>query len=83
MCHWWPNHVEIKEASKIAKVANASGNYNEQYSRKKQYQVYNFPWREKQDLRQNFIEMVKSDLKVTLEDRDIVAIHRLPADQVR
>ncbi|VDI70471.1 Hypothetical predicted protein [Mytilus galloprovincialis] len=36
---------------------------------------------EQQDLRQDFIQMVKSDLNITLHDRDIVAIHRLPAQR--
>lgn len=74
---------ELKETTKIAKVANSSSNYNEQYSRKNNIKVYNFPWHEKQDLRKDFIEMAKSELNVTLEERDIVAIHRLPADPVR
>ncbi|CAG2206488.1 unnamed protein product [Mytilus edulis] len=43
--------------------------------------VFNFPWKEQQDLRQDFIQMVKSDLNITLHDRDIVAIHRLPAQR--
>ena len=57
-----------------------SSNYNEQYSRKNNIKVFNFPRREKQNLRQDFINLVKGDLNVTLEERDVVAIHRLPAE---
>ena len=42
--------------------------------------MFNFPRREKQNLRQDFINLVKRDLNVTLEERDVVAIHRLPAE---
>ncbi|CAC5403218.1 unnamed protein product [Mytilus coruscus] len=72
---------ELSKTTEIAKVANISSNYNEQYSRKNNIKVYNFPWKEQQDLRQEFIQMVKSDLNITLHDRDIVAIHRLPAQR--
>jgi hypothetical protein len=57
-----------------------SSNYNEQYSRKNNIKVFNFHRREKQNLRQDFINLVKGDLNVTLEERDVVAIHRLPAE---
>ena len=42
--------------------------------------MFNFPRREKQNLRQDFIDLVKRDLNVTLEERDVVTIHRLPAE---
>jgi hypothetical protein len=57
-----------------------SSNYNEQYLRKNSIKVFNFPRREKQNLRQDFINLVKRDLNVILEERDVVAIHRLPAE---
>ena len=71
---------EFSETVKVAKRANMSSNYNEQYSRKHNIKVFNFPWREKQNLCQDFINLVKRDLNVTLEERDVVAIHRLPAE---
>lgn len=70
---------ELSNTTKIARNADLSSNYNEQYSRKNNIKVFNFPKKENQDLRKDFIEMAKKDLNVTLEDRDIVAIHRLPA----
>ena len=71
---------EFSETVQVAKQANMSSNYNEQYSRKNNIKVFNFPRREKQNLRQDFINLVKRDLNVTLEERDVVAIHRLPAE---
>jgi hypothetical protein len=37
--------------------------------------------RDKQNRREDFIELVKKDLNVDLELRDVVAIHRLPSDR--
>jgi alpha-galactosidase len=71
---------EFSETVQVAKQANMSSNYNEQYSRKNNIKVFNFPRREKQNLRQDFINLVKRDLNVTLEEMDVVAIHRLPAE---
>ena len=48
--------------------------------RKNNIKVFNFARREKQNLRQDFINLVKRDLNVTLKERDVVAIHRLPAE---
>ena len=72
---------DLAETSRVTKLANISSNYNEQYSRKNNIKVFNFPRREKQNLRQDFIDIVKRDLDVSLEARDVVAIHRLPSEQ--
>jgi hypothetical protein len=40
--------------------------------------VFTFP---KQNLREDFIDLVKKDLNVDLELRDVVAIHCLPSDR--
>ncbi|CAC5360146.1 unnamed protein product [Mytilus coruscus] len=71
--------TDLVETVKVAKQSNISSNYYEQYSRKNNIKVFNFSRREKQNLRQDFINMVKTEMKVTLEERDVVAIHRLPA----
>ncbi|VDI22340.1 Hypothetical predicted protein, partial [Mytilus galloprovincialis] len=56
------------------------GNLNgEHWLGKNNIKVFNFPRRDRQNLRKDFIEMVKKDLDVSLEERDVVAIHRLPA----
>jgi hypothetical protein len=52
-----------------------------QYSRKNNIKVFNMKKRDKQNLREDFIDLVKKDLNVDLELRDVVAIHRLPSDR--
>lgn len=71
---------DLTETVKLARNNNISSNYNEQYSRKNNIKVFNFPRKEKQDLRKDFIDLVKKDLNVDLEVRDVVAIHRLPSE---
>ncbi|CAC5364190.1 unnamed protein product [Mytilus coruscus] len=71
----------LKDTVKSTQEAIISANYNEQYSRKHNIKVMNFPRHEKQDLRSDFIQKVRRDLNVQLQERDVVAIHRLPSDQ--
>ena len=49
--------------------------------RGKTIQVFNMKKRDKQNLREDFIDLVKKDLNVDLELRDVVAIYRLPSDR--
>ena len=42
--------------------------------------VFNFPRKEKQDMRKDFFDLVKHDLNVELGERDVVEIHRLLAN---
>ena len=72
---------ELHENAKLVRDAVISSNYNEQYSRKNNIKVMNFPRKEKQNLRADFIATVKKDLNVELEDRDVVAIHRIPSEK--
>ena len=65
----------------LTKDATIQSNYNEQYSRKNNIKVFNIKKRDKQNLREDFIDLVKKDLNVDLELRDVVAIHRLPSDR--
>ena len=65
----------------LTKDATIQSNYNEQYSRKNNIKVFNMKKRDKQNLREDFIDLVKKDLNVDLELRDVVAIHRLPSDR--
>ena len=73
---------ELHDTARMTRQAICNSNYNEQYSRKNNIKVFNFPRKQKQNLRQDFIETVRRDLKVDLEDRDVVAIHRLPSNKV-
>ena len=70
---------DLSETTKLAKRNNISSNFNEQYSRKNNIKVFNFPRKEKQDLRADFIKTCETELNVKLEERDVVAIHRLPS----
>ena len=72
---------DLNETGRLTKQALINSNFNEQYSRKNNIKVFNFPRKEKQNLRQDFIKTVKDDLKVELEERDVVAIHRIPSKQ--
>ena len=65
----------------LTKDPTIQSNYNEQYSRKNNIKVFNMKKRDKQNLREDFIDLVKKDLNVDLELRDVVAIHRLPSDR--
>ncbi|CAG2205448.1 unnamed protein product [Mytilus edulis] len=71
----------LKDTVNYTQEAIVSANYNEQYSRKNNIKVMNFPRHEKQDLRSDFIQKVRRDLNVQLQERDVVAIHRLPSNQ--
>ncbi|CAG2231833.1 unnamed protein product [Mytilus edulis] len=72
---------DLNETSRLSRQADISSNYNEQYSRKNNIKIINFPRKDKQDLRKDFMETVKKELNVQLEDRDVVAIHRIPSQK--
>lgn len=54
------------------------GNFNEQYSRKHNIRVLNFPEKKDENLREEFVKLVNKDLKVDLSPGDVQAIHRIP-----
>ncbi|CAG2254514.1 unnamed protein product [Mytilus edulis] len=72
---------DLIKTSDLEQVADIRSNYNEQYSRKNNIKIINFPRKDKQDLRKDFMETVKKEPKVQLEDRDVVAIHRIPSQK--
>lgn len=74
---------DLIATTRVAKEADISSNYNEQYSRKNNIKILNFPRKMNQDLRKDFIQTCKHDLKVELEERDVVAIHRIPSQKHR
>lgn len=55
-----------------------SANYNEQYSRKHNIRIVNLPEKPDENLKTEFIKLVKNDLKIELNPTDVVAIHRIP-----
>lgn len=56
-------------------------NYNEQYSRKHNIRMVNFPEKKGENLRNDFVKIVKEDLKVEIEPTDVIAIHRIPGKE--
>lgn len=59
------------EAMKLA-------NYNEQYSRKHNIRMLNYPEKNGENLREEFVSLVKKDLKLSIDENDVLAIHRIP-----
>ncbi|CAG2246275.1 unnamed protein product [Mytilus edulis] len=57
------------------------GNYNEQYSRKHNIRMLNYPERPHEVLRDEFVNMVNKELKVDIKPDDIQAIHRIPGKE--
>lgn len=82
---------QIEELQDIVKDCNIRSmdalklaNYNEQYSRKHNIRMVNFPEKKSENLRDDFVKMVKKDLNVEIEPSDVVAIHRIPGkDTIR
>lgn len=63
----------------IAREALQMSNYNEQYSRKFNIKVMNYPEKPDENLRNEFIkDIVKDKLGVTVVSDEIQAIHRIP-----
>ena len=77
--------VELEEkvcdADRRSTEALKQANYNEQYSRKHNIRVVNYPEKTGEDLQNDFIELVKKDLEVEVLPEEIVAIHRIPGNK--
>ncbi|CAC5392085.1 unnamed protein product [Mytilus coruscus] len=58
-----------------------SANYNEQYSRKHNIRIVNYPEKKNENLHAEFIDLIKKDLKINLEPTDLIAIHRIPGKE--
>ncbi|CAC5373871.1 unnamed protein product [Mytilus coruscus] len=56
-------------------------NYNEQYSRKHNIRMLNFPEKRGENLKKAFVELVNSDLNVNIEPSDVLGIHRIPGKE--
>lgn len=73
---------ELKESVEDCKNRSIDaiklGNYNEQYSRKHNIRMVNYPERKDENLRDKFVQIVNEDLKVNIESSDVIAIHRIP-----
>jgi hypothetical protein len=54
------------------------GNWNEQYSRKKNVKIYNMPENRGEKLPVSLINQLKEKLSINIDRSDIVAMHRKP-----
>lgn len=71
--------TKVTDCDKRSKAAMQMGNYNEQYSRKFNIKIMNYPEKKDEDLRETFVtDIVKEKLNVTITSSDIQAIHRIP-----
>jgi hypothetical protein len=78
-------HTELKSLKEnIKEIGNRStdamrqGNWNEQYSRKKNVKIYNMPENRDEKLPVTLINQLKEKLNLNIDCSDIVAMHRIP-----
>jgi hypothetical protein len=69
---------KLNDADRRSVDALKLGNHNEQYSRKYNIRMLNFPERKDENLREDFVELVNTELKVHISLSDVQAIHRIP-----
>ena len=68
----------IKEIGNRSTDAMRQGNWNEQYSRKKNVKIYNMPENRDEKLPVTLINQLKEKLNLNIDCSDIVAMHRIP-----
>ena len=69
---------DIKEIGIRSTDAMRQGNWNEQYSRKKNVKIYNMPENRGEKLPVSLINQLKEKLDINIDRSDIVAMHRIP-----
>jgi hypothetical protein len=69
---------DIKEIGNRSTDAMRQGNWNEQYSRKKNVKIYNMPENRGEKLPVSLINQLKEKLDINIDRSDIVAMHRIP-----
>jgi len=72
---------DMKEYGRRSKQASAASNQMEQFSRKLNVKVLGLEEEENEILREKIPKVVKEVTKYNLDNRDIVAIHRIPGRQ--
>ena len=82
-------HTELKSLKEnIKEIGNRStdamrqGNWNEQYSRKKNVKIYNMPENRDEKLPVTLINQLKEKLNLNIDCSDIVAMHIIPGRPV-
>lgn len=71
--------MEVSSNQKMAKESLQMANYNQQYSRKLNIKVMNYPESPTENTKELFInKIVKEKLKISVTPEEIQAIHRIP-----
>ena len=70
--------TQVTTDRQLVQEAAISCNFNEQYSRKNNVKILNFPTKPEEDLREDLIQTMKDDLGLQLHHADVTEIHRIP-----
>lgn len=74
---------QMKEINRLANTAISMGNFNQQYSQKNNVKILNWPEHQGQKLKEEFCKIVEEKTGVVLDQRDVLAIHRIPSSNKR
>ncbi|CAC5385542.1 unnamed protein product [Mytilus coruscus] len=72
---------QVSDTNNRAIEAIKLGNYNEQYSRKRNIRMLNYPESPNEVGRDGFVNTVKKELKVDIKPVDVQEIHRIPGKE--
>ncbi|XP_061164570.1 uncharacterized protein LOC133173609 [Saccostrea echinata] len=70
--------TKLKTVNELANTAVSMANFNQQYSQKNNIKILNWPERQGQKLKE-FCTIVAQRTGITLDVREILAIHRIPS----
>ncbi|CAC5377371.1 unnamed protein product [Mytilus coruscus] len=71
----------VDENNKKATESVRLGNWNEQYSRKKNVKIYQLPENRNEDLPHSLLNELKNKVKLDINPSEIVAMHRIPGKE--
>ncbi|CAC5378278.1 unnamed protein product [Mytilus coruscus] len=72
---------QVSDNNNRAIEAIKLGNYNEQYSIKRNIRILNYPESPNEVLRDEFVNMAKKELKIDIKPDDVQEIHRIPGKE--
>ncbi|CAG2239657.1 unnamed protein product [Mytilus edulis] len=71
----------VDENNKKATESVRLGNWNEQYSRKKNVKIYHLPENRNEDLPHSLLNELKNQVKLDINPSEVVAMHRIPGKE--
>ncbi|CAG2208763.1 unnamed protein product [Mytilus edulis] len=71
----------VDENNRKATESVRLGNWNEQYSRKKNVKIYQLPENRNEDLPHSLLNELKNKVKLDINPSEIVAMHRIPGKE--